>query len=160
MAQWPLEQTGSTGEDVKTVQYLLGVHGATLTVDGDFGADTKAAVEHFQSAHGLTTDGVVGNLTWPGLIVEVKAGSTGPAVKAVQSQLHSEGSPLAVDGVFGPATDTAVRAFQGNLSLTVDGVVGPLTWNTIVIADATGPIENFDNLDPTQGQADSAARRR
>jgi peptidoglycan hydrolase-like protein with peptidoglycan-binding domain len=147
MDQWPLEQSGSTGEDVKTVQYLLNAHGAHVAVDGDFGPVTKSAVVSFQGGHGLTADGVVGNLTWPVIIIDVKSGSTGDAVKAVQSQLDSEGDILAVDGDFGPATEGAVSQFQtNNGGLIVDGIVGPLTWNTLVVADATGPIENFDNL--------------
>jgi peptidoglycan hydrolase-like protein with peptidoglycan-binding domain len=159
MAQWPLEQKGSTGEDVKSVQYLLNERGAAVAVDGDFGPDTEASVKHFQGAHGLTADGIVGNLTWAKLIVEVKSGSTGSAVKAVQSQLDSQISVLAIDGVFGPDTDSAVRTFQTNNTLTVDGIVGPVTWNTFALEEATGPIENFDNLSPTAGQAASQNRR-
>ena len=35
---------------------------------------------------------------------------------------------LVVDGVFGPATEHAVKQFQGGEGLVVDGVVGPATW--------------------------------
>ena len=45
---WPLEQQGSTGEDVKTVQYLVTAHGHSTGVDGVFGPLTKSAVEAFQ----------------------------------------------------------------------------------------------------------------
>lgn len=134
MANWPLEREGSLGEDVKTVQYLLNAHGATLAVDGNFGPLTKAAVETYQSSHGLGVDGIVGNQTWPALIIQVSWGITGDAVKAAQSQINSRTSYLAVDGIFGPNTDSAVRAFQGDLGLSVDGIVGPITWNHLVNA--------------------------
>lgn len=129
---WPTVRRGDTGERVRTVQYLLRQAGQSVTVDGSFGPATEAAVTAFQQAHDLTADGVVGNQTWPVLVVTVKSGSTGEAVKAVQSQLNTRGYGLTVDGSFGPATDTAVRDFQGDHGLTVDGVVGKQTWNALV----------------------------
>ncbi|MGA8658998.1 MAG: peptidoglycan-binding domain-containing protein [Chthoniobacterales bacterium] len=89
---WPLEQEGSTGENVRSVQYLLNAHGATLAVDGAFGPLTAAAVRGFQSKAGLKVDGIVGNATWPTLIVEVSSGSSGDAVRAVQSQISFRAS--------------------------------------------------------------------
>jgi murein L,D-transpeptidase YcbB/YkuD len=131
---WPVTRAGSIGENVRTVQYLLTDHGHPVTVDGVFGSQTKAAVEAFQTAHGLAVDGVVGDETWPLLIVQVAAGSTGDAVRAVQSQIHSRGngSVIAVDGIFGTQTSDAVGAFQQLLGLSVDKIVGPATWNHYV----------------------------
>ncbi|MGZ6617553.1 MAG: peptidoglycan-binding domain-containing protein [Solirubrobacteraceae bacterium] len=131
---WPQEHQGSTGEDVKTVQYLVTAHGHSTGVDGVFGPQTKLAVEAFQSSHGLSADGIVGAQTWPQLIIQVQQGSTGDAVRAVQSQIHGrgDGSHIAVDGSFGPDTNDAVRAFQMLLGLSVDGIVGAQTWNHLV----------------------------
>jgi peptidoglycan hydrolase-like protein with peptidoglycan-binding domain len=151
MAGWPLERTGSTGEDVRTVQYLLDAHGSTLSVDGDFGPLTNAAVESFQGTHGLSVDGIVGNQTWPALIIQVSQGMTGDAVKAAQSQINSRTGYLAVDGIFGPATDGAVRSFQGALGLTVDGIVGPITWNHLV----NGYLASTDAASAAQGMFQS-----
>jgi len=132
---WPLEKQGSTGEDVKTVQYLVTAQGHPTGVDGDFGPATKDAVQAFQSSRGLVADGVVGPHNWPQLIIQVQQGSNGDAVSAVQSQIHSRGdgaSQITIDGSFCPVTNDAVRAFQMLLGLSVDGIVGPQTWNHLV----------------------------
>ncbi|MEU9446285.1 peptidoglycan-binding protein [Streptomyces sp. NPDC048304] len=101
-------------------------------MDGAFGSATDSAVRSFQSAHGLSVDGIVGPDTWQALIVTVRQGSTGQAVSAVQSQLNAHGAGLTVDGAFGSATDSAVRSFQSAHGLSVDGIVGPDTWQALV----------------------------
>ena len=50
---------GSRGNDVKSLQRIL-----HLLDDGIFGALTEEAVKEFQTANGLTSDGIVGNATW------------------------------------------------------------------------------------------------
>ena len=59
---------GSTGKLVKMLQIFLG----DLTVDGKFGAKTKAAVIKWQKAHKLTQDGVVGPKTWRAILESLK----------------------------------------------------------------------------------------
>lgn len=54
----------------------------------------------------------------------LKLGDRGDAVKVWQGILG-----ITADGVFGPATDSATRAFQRDRGLVVDGVVGPRTWS-------------------------------
>ena len=58
-------------------------------------------------------------------------------VKTLQYLLRARGHNLAMDGIFGPNTDAAVRGFQQALhqdipSVTVDGIVGPVTWQALV----------------------------
>lgn len=129
---WPTVQRGDTGERVRTVQYLLRQAGYSLTADGSFGAITESAVISFQQSRGLYPNGVVAGSTWTALVVTVRNGSTGEAVKGVQSQLNTRGYGLVVDGVFGSKTEAAVRDFQTKRGLVVDGVVGPRTWNALV----------------------------
>ncbi|MFD9428114.1 MULTISPECIES: peptidoglycan-binding protein [unclassified Streptomyces] len=65
-------------------------------------------------------------------------GSTGAQVTAVQKLLKEQGyEPGAVDGNFGPATKSAVQAFQGARKLTADGAVGPRTWTALLSAGTT-----------------------
>ena len=54
-----LLKLGSTGEDVNKLQIRLGIDPV-----GKFGPKTDSAVKGFQSAHGLTPDGIVGSATW------------------------------------------------------------------------------------------------
>ncbi|MBR5583116.1 MAG: N-acetylmuramoyl-L-alanine amidase [Lachnospiraceae bacterium] len=62
-------KSGSNNQHVKDLQWLLkNKHGYTLTIDGDFGAKTKAAVIAFQKKHGLVADGIVGTKTWNKLL--------------------------------------------------------------------------------------------
>jgi peptidoglycan hydrolase-like protein with peptidoglycan-binding domain len=135
---WPIQKSGNAGETVRTVQYLLRVHGYTVAIDGSFGPRTEAAVRAFQSAQGLAADGTVGDQTWPALIIAVRDGDRsekGDAVRAVQHQANTRigdpAHPFPVDGVFGPLTDTWVRGFQQSAGITDDGVVGPVTWNRL-----------------------------
>jgi len=133
-AAWPLDRVGSSGPDVVALQDLLQAHGIAVGVDGVYGPQTATAVRRFQAAQpGLAQDGVVGPQTWPRLIITVRQGATGPAVRAAQDELaHKDGAGIAVDGVFGPATDAAVRAFQRAHGLDQDGIVGPRTWQALV----------------------------
>ncbi|MFE4670476.1 D-Ala-D-Ala carboxypeptidase family metallohydrolase [Streptomyces sp. NPDC056716] len=58
---------GATGADVTELQIRLGGYpgyGAVLAVDGSFGPATTAALKRFQSAYGLTSDGVAGTGTY------------------------------------------------------------------------------------------------
>lgn len=58
----------------------------------------------------------------------IRRGSTGPDVQYLQGRLSALGYWIAVDGVFGPGTESTVRSFQSSNGLTADGVVGPNTW--------------------------------
>lgn len=58
---------GSTGTHVRTVQMRLRDLKYSITVDGDFGPKTKAAVIAFQKSKRLTADGIVGKNTWGAL---------------------------------------------------------------------------------------------
>lgn len=129
---WPTTRSGQSGERVRSVQYLLRARSQTISVDGSYGSGTGTAVSAFQTSVGLTLDGVVGSATWERLVLTVRRGDSGEAVRAAQSQLQVRGYGITVDGAFGAATESAVRSFQSTLGLTSDGVVGPNTWLALV----------------------------
>lgn len=65
-----------------------------------------------------------------GLPATLRQGDRGEQVKHIQERLIVHGydlKPWGADGSFGEVTDTAVRAFQSDKGLLVDGVVGPQT---------------------------------
>jgi peptidoglycan hydrolase-like protein with peptidoglycan-binding domain len=59
---------------------------------------------------------------------------TEPAVERLQTMLNyvSGTDSLDVDAIFGSKTEAAVRAFQANENLAVDGVVGKNTWTALL----------------------------
>ncbi|MDP9315421.1 MAG: peptidoglycan-binding protein [Chloroflexota bacterium] len=131
-AYWTTEREGNVGPNVKAVQFLLRQRGHSLTADGHFGSITKSAVISFQKANGLTADGIVGSNTWSKLILTVREGNSGEAVKAAQTLLVKNGRSVTVDGAFGPATKSATISFQQAHALTADGIIGPNTWQHLV----------------------------
>lgn len=142
---WPLVRRNDKAHPVPTLQYLLRARNHPVVVDGDFGARTDTAVRAFQQEKHLTVDGVVGPLTWTALVVTVRRGDQGDAVRGVQEEFafrDNRGEPgtgLPVDGIFGPKTEAAVRNWQQIVkdtkeepNMAVDGVVGPVTWRTLI----------------------------
>jgi peptidoglycan hydrolase-like protein with peptidoglycan-binding domain len=142
---WPLVKRRATPIfPVRTLQQLLRARNHPVAVDGIFGPNTEAAVKAFQQSNGLAADGIVGPQTWPKLVVQVKQGSTGDAVRGVQEvmkfhdQSDGEGPPIHVDGIFGPQTNRWVRGFQNAVDIDVDGIVGPVTWRAMVSGMLSG----------------------
>ena len=136
------QSSGSRGADTLAIQHLLQHHGFSTTKNGVFDSATTTAARSFQSAKGLGVDGIVGPQTWGALIIVVSSGSTGDAVRGVQEEFRfragDPGHALAVDGIFGPKTDAAVRGFQQALGIAVDGIVGPVTWRALVSGMLSG----------------------
>jgi N-acetyl-anhydromuramyl-L-alanine amidase AmpD len=70
----------------------------------------------------------------------LKLGSSGPLVAQLQELLS-----LKPDGIFGPITETKVKAFQTRAGLKSDGIVGPVTWRALHF----NPSELFADTDTT-----------
>lgn len=56
------------GKHVMTAQRRLQALGYDLVPDGIFGAITESATRHFQRAHGLDADGIIGPKSWAALL--------------------------------------------------------------------------------------------
>ncbi len=137
LSVYPVLRTGSQGNFVYLAQYLLTQYGYSLAVDGVFGANTANAVTAFQNANLLQADGIIGQNTWRTLLVlpprpTLRTGSRNVYVTYLQQKLTSKLYPTGnADGIFGSATQNAVREFQSENGLTADGIVGPLTWEAV-----------------------------
>ena len=164
---------GQSGGCVSTLQALLNGKGQSLTVDGEFGPLTLAAVKAFQAAASLTVDGIVGpntkaalysnitgggssgapapiNLTSSSCPANIVQGQHSGCVTELQSLLNHHGAELAVDGDFGPLTYAAVLNFQSEQGLTVDGIVGPNTkaalYGAVTPPTTTPPGGGYSNI--------------
>jgi peptidoglycan hydrolase-like protein with peptidoglycan-binding domain len=134
---WPILRRGDHSPRVTTLQYLLRCARdawRNLAADGVFGPRTEEIVKAYQDFAGLTIDGIVGPITWSSLTGNrtVRQGDTGECVKAAQNELDRHNYPLAIDGIFGDKTNSAVRQFQETVGLVVDGIVGPNTWRELI----------------------------
>jgi len=72
----------------------------------------------------------------------------GADVQALQAELRRRGATITADGVFGPATRTAVEQFQRQQGIAVDGIVGPQTWGRL----RSGPSPTPPSPPPPSGQ--------
>lgn len=72
--------------------------------------------------------------------LQVAFGAQGEEVTRIQRMLSAVGySPGPSDGVFGPQTTAAVKAFQSAKGLVPDGIVGSATWGALLQLTAPAP---------------------
>ena len=94
----------------------------------------------------------------------LRKGSKGQAVTEMQTMLDKLGYDLGsygVDGDFGKATEAAVKSFQSDHRLTVDGICGPVTWSELekAVSSVQTPVKEerycviISGLDLTQARA-------
>ena len=83
-APWPVLAQPMHGPPIEALQHLLRHHGAGIAADGEFGPQTDAAVRAFQQSHGLVVDGKAGPKTFAAIIVTVRRGDRGEAVRGAQ----------------------------------------------------------------------------
>jgi lysozyme len=118
---------GASGTVVKALQEQLNKQGFKLSVDGNFGAKTQAAVESFQRSHGLTVDGIVGPKTSAALTATTTKSSPtyDSNIKAIQHKINTlKIAALTEDGINGSKTKAAAAAFEKIMGISQDGVWG------------------------------------
>lgn len=134
----PALKLGDSGDAVLDIQARLGAldYQVGASERGVFGPQTESAVKAFQVRRGLAPDGVVGPATWRELVESGwRLGSRmlylrrpvmrGDDVRDLQTRLNALGFDAGTeDGIYGRATESAVRDFQRNSGLPADGIVG------------------------------------
>lgn len=109
----PLTQQGHSGRPTRIVQAIVGT-----AIDGQFGPNTKAAVQAMQRVLGTAPDGVVGDDTWTRFL------------QYRLNLLYGGGNPD-IDGGYGPETTAFTRWFQAQHALTADGIAGEQTFGAL-----------------------------
>lgn len=136
---------GDAGSSVQEFQRKLHDLGYKITVDGEYGPETRKIVKEFQKDQGQDITGKVTGILL-GMMDEslrqqnaaasllttgsyLNPGSSGMAVRLLQEALNQTGlvPKLNADGVYGPATKKAVMDYQKKQGLETDGIAGPQT---------------------------------
>jgi N-acetylmuramoyl-L-alanine amidase len=166
-------ERGSRGEDVRDVQARLASLGYRTEPDrpGEFGSATEAAVRAFQQARNVLVDGRVDPMTWQEL---VEAGyalgdrvlylrspfARGDDVRMLQSRLNLLGFNAGrEDGILGPKADQAIREFQRNVGLPVDGIVGDTTQHALLGIRPVGPGPGLSTVLEREAMRDETSLR-
>jgi len=149
LARYDTLRLGDRSASVTQMQRALSQLGYQVTADGIFGRNTLAAVLAFQKDHDLKADGLAGDATLtrlyqltgttaqvtpapaPRTDTVLRSGSTGPEVTALQQALNALGYAVSIDGVYSTLTQDAVRQFQADYGLKIDGAAGSATLSLI-----------------------------
>ncbi len=124
--------------NVARIQAILNdKYGLSIAVDNIYGNETKKALVkglqtelNKQYRRGLAVDGIFGTNTYNACI-NVRRGAEGNITWLIQSMLICKLFNLNADGIFGNATENAVREFQKRNGLSQDGIVGKNTFNKL-----------------------------
>lgn len=112
-------------------------YGLNIAVDNIYGNETKKALVkglqtelNKQYRRGLAVDGIFGTNTYNACI-NVRKGAEGNITYLIQAMLVCHSFDIDADGIFGLATENAVKEFQSRNGLSVDGIVGKNTFNKL-----------------------------
>jgi len=134
----PQPQENENKGNVARIQSTLNErYGLNIAVDNIYGNETKKALVkglqtelNKQFGSRLAVDGIFGANTYNACI-NVRKGAEGNITYLIQAMLVCHLFDINVDGIFGPATENAVKEFQSRNGLSADGIVGKNTFNKL-----------------------------
>lgn len=137
-------EKGNRGGEVEKLQDILirlgeMTEAQKATGPGIFGPRTEASLKDFQRNVGVNETGKFDNATHEAIekvLGGIRKGERGEMVDQMQDRLVELGFMTAQQkatgpGIFGPQTDAALRSFQRQNGLAVDGIMGPNTYNKL-----------------------------
>lgn len=134
----PQPQENAPKGNVAEIQYTLNDrYGLNIAVDNIYGNETRRALVkalqtelNKQYHRDLAVDGIFGANTYNACI-NVRIGAEGNITYLIQAMLVCHSFDIDADGIFGPATESAIREFQKRNGLSQDGIVGKNTFNKL-----------------------------
>jgi N-acetyl-anhydromuramyl-L-alanine amidase AmpD len=124
----------TTGEIATIQNYVNEKYGFNIAVDNIYGNETKKALVkalqielNLQYNKGLAVDGIFGAKSKAGAIT-VRQGAEGNITYLIQAMLICHSFNIDADGIFGQATENAIKEFQARNSLSADGICGRNTF--------------------------------
>lgn len=156
---------GDTSDEVKEIQTCLSAQGLfSDAINGHCGQTTVSAIKEFQSAIGLIADGICGRETFEllraaaydeidittlmtnGISNYLKPGDKGAKVEELQNLLIEKGYLDAADGIYNFKTSAAVKNFQADNGLTVDGLCGSSTLRILKGSNSSGDVSQYGRV--------------
>lgn len=122
---------GSSGSGVSELQKLLNQNGANLTVDGQYGSQTEAAVRAYQKANGLSVDGIAGSQTLGKLNGTSSGGSSGGSARTTAQLLadYESGHPAAYQSNYQTQINDLLGRIQNREPFQYDFASDPVYQN-------------------------------
>lgn len=160
---------GDKGDDVLYIKkklFSLGYYNANITkiASRTYGKDTVYAVNSYQQKNNLEVTGEINEVIWDLIDKEqkptqeggnvnytriLKRGMSGEDVFYIKKKLFERGYfsskiKKISNKTYGSDTVTAVKNYQSKNGLTVDGIIGEVTWNSIIKSNETAPVIRYN----------------
>ena len=133
----PVYKNGDSGDKIEMIRRRFWATDNSFAISNFFDDALENKIKAFQTANGLTSDGIVGSGTWKVLfpVLKKRTGSQAGA-REMQALLNYQNYPVGTpDGLFGTGTETVLKAYQKARQLDADGICGEKTWQSLTLEE-------------------------